>query len=61
MDHEAEPTMADEFRIARDELLRRAELDRDRDFLRERLRMMPQALMGLEVPITSLPWRTSEP
>jgi transposase-like protein len=48
-DHEGERTMADELRIAFEELLRKAELDRDCDFLREGVRVMTQALMELEV------------
>src|SRR5437660_2734643 len=41
--------MADELRIALEELLRKAGLDRDCDFLREGVQAMSQALMELEV------------
>src|ERR687884_1121209 len=41
--------MADELRIALAELLRKAELERDADFLREGVRVLSQALMELEV------------
>jgi putative transposase len=41
--------MADELRMALQELLRKAELDRDADFLREGVRVLAQALMELEV------------
>jgi putative transposase len=41
--------MADELRMALQELLRKAELDRDADFLREGVRILAQALMELEV------------
>ena len=42
-------TMADEYRMALLELLRKAEMDGDSDFLREGVRVMGQALMELEV------------
>jgi putative transposase len=48
-DREGERTMADEVRIAFEELLRKAALERDCDFLREGVRLMSQALMELEV------------
>jgi putative transposase len=41
--------MADEMRMALLELLRKAELERDADFLREGVRVLSQALMELEV------------
>jgi transposase-like protein len=41
--------MADELRMALQELLRKAELERDADFLREGVRVLSQALMELEV------------
>ena len=41
--------MADSLRIALMELLRKAELDRDTDFLREGVRLLSQTLMELEV------------
>ena len=41
--------MADDLKMALDELLRKAELERDADFLREGVRVMSQALMELEV------------
>jgi putative transposase len=41
--------MADEWRMALTELLRKAELERDADFLREGVRVLSQALMELEV------------
>ena len=41
--------MADELRIALEEVLRKAQLERDTDFLREGVRVMGQALMELEV------------
>src|SRR4030081_2368471 len=41
--------MADDLRIALQELLRKAELDSDVDFLREGVRVMAQQLMELEV------------
>jgi transposase-like protein len=41
--------MADELRMALDELLRKVELERDADFLREGVRVLSQALMELEV------------
>lgn len=41
--------MADELRMAREGLLRKAELDRDADFLRDGVRVLSQALMELEV------------
>jgi transposase-like protein len=41
--------MADELRMALAELLRKAELDHDVDFLREGVRVLSQALMELEV------------
>lgn len=42
-------TMADEYRMALEGLLRKAEMDGDADFLREGVRVMGQALMELEV------------
>src|SRR5687767_7940564 len=41
--------MADEMRMALRELLRKAELERDADFLREGVRVLSQALLELEV------------
>ncbi len=41
--------MADELRMALEEVLRKAQLERDADFLREGVRVMGQALMELEV------------
>jgi transposase-like protein len=41
--------MADDLRMARLELLRKAEVERDVDFLREGVRVLAQALMELEV------------
>jgi len=41
--------MADELRMALLELLRKAELERDADFLREGVRVLSQALLELEV------------
>ena len=41
--------MADELRMALAELLRKAELERDADFLREGVRVLSQALMELEI------------
>ena len=41
--------MADELRMALEELLRKAELERDADFLREGVGVLSQALMELEV------------
>ncbi len=41
--------MADELRIGLLELLRKAEMDRDADFLKEGVRVLSQALMELEV------------
>ena len=41
--------MADEVRMALAELLRKAELERDADFLREGVRVLSQALMELEI------------
>jgi transposase-like protein len=42
-------TMADDLRMALLELLRKAELEHDADFLREGVRVLSQALMELEV------------
>jgi transposase-like protein len=42
-------TMADELRIGLQELLRKAQVEHDTDFLRESVRTMSQALMELEV------------
>jgi len=42
-------TMADEYRMALEGLLRKAEMEGDADFLREGVRVMSQALMELEV------------
>jgi transposase-like protein len=41
--------MADDLRMARDELLRKAQLEQDVDFLREGARVLAQAVMELEV------------
>src|SRR5919199_2217929 len=41
--------MADELRMALEDLLRKAELERNADFLREGVRVLSQALMELEV------------
>lgn len=41
--------MADEMRMALQKLLRKAQLDRDADFLREGVRVLSQGLMELEV------------
>jgi putative transposase len=41
--------MADDLRMALSELLRKAELERDADFLRDGVRVLGQALMELEV------------
>ena len=41
--------MADELRMGLQELLRKAELDQDADFLRDGVRVLAQALMDLEV------------
>jgi putative transposase len=41
--------MADDLRMALTEVLRKAELDRDADFLREGVRVLSQALLELEV------------
>ena len=41
--------MADELRMALEEVLRKAQVERDADFLREGVRVMGQALMELEV------------
>jgi len=46
-------------RIALQELLRKAELDSDVDFLREGVRVMAQQLMELEVASTSAPRSTN--
>ena len=46
---EEDYTMADEYRMALEGLLRKAEMDGDADFLREGVRVMGQALMELEV------------
>jgi putative transposase len=46
---EEDYTMADEYRMALMELLRKAEMDGDTDFLREGVRVLSQALMELEV------------
>jgi Transposase and inactivated derivatives len=48
---EEEHTMADEYRMALLELLRKAEMEGDADFLREGVRVMGQALMELEVSL----------
>lgn len=42
-------TVATELRIALEELLRKAQMDRDADFLREGVRVLAQALMELEL------------
>jgi transposase-like protein len=42
-------TMADDFRMALTELLRKAEMETDTDFLRDGVRMLAQELMELEV------------
>jgi len=41
--------MADYLRMALEELVRRAQLDQDEDFLREGVRVLSQALMEIEV------------
>jgi transposase-like protein len=41
--------MADELRMALEDVLRKAELERDADFLREGVRVLSQALLELEV------------
>ena len=41
--------MADNLRMALEELLRKAQLDQDADFLREGVRVLSQALMEMEV------------
>jgi hypothetical protein len=41
--------MADELRIGLSELLRKAMIDQDADFLKEGLRVLSQALMEMEV------------
>jgi len=41
--------MADELRMALEELLRKAQMEEDADFLREGVRVLSQALMELEV------------
>jgi transposase-like protein len=41
--------MADELRMALEEVLRKAQVERDADFLRDGMRVMAQALMELEV------------
>lgn len=41
--------MADELRMALEDVLRKAQLDGDVDFLREGVRVLSQALMELEV------------
>jgi putative transposase len=46
---EKEHTMADEWSMALGELLRKAELEQDTDFLREGVRVLAQALMELEL------------
>jgi putative transposase len=48
-DGEEPTTMADELRMGLEELLRKAELDQDADFLRDGVRVLAQALMELEV------------
>ncbi|MBI4579038.1 MAG: hypothetical protein HY718_05005 [Planctomycetes bacterium] len=48
-DGEEPTTMADELRMGLQELLRKAELDQDADFLRDGVRVLAQALMELEV------------
>ena len=48
---EEDNTMADEYRMALLELLRKAEMEGDADFLREGVRVMGQALMELEVSL----------
>jgi putative transposase len=42
-------TMADELRIGLSELLRKAMIDQDTDFLKEGVRVLSQALMEMEV------------
>ena len=44
-----ETTVTDELRIGLQELLRKATIDRDADFLKEGVRVLSQALMELEV------------
>ena len=41
--------MADELRIGLSELLRKAQMERDADFLKEGVRVLAQALMEIEV------------
>jgi len=48
-EEESYTTMADEYRVALLELLRKVGIDGDADFLREGVRVMSQALMELEV------------
>ncbi len=57
---EEDDTMATDLRIALDELLHRAQMDRDADFLREGVRVLAQALMELEVTqhLGAECWRT---
>jgi putative transposase len=47
--HTMEDTMADDFRMALEELLRKAQLAGDVDFLREGVQVLAQAVMDLEV------------
>ena len=42
-------TMADDLRMALQEILRKAELEQDADFLREGVRLLAQQLMELEI------------
>jgi putative transposase len=44
-----ETTVADELRIGLSELLRKAMIDQDADFLKEGVRVLSQALMEMEV------------
>ena len=43
--------MTDELRIGLQELLRKAQIEHDTDFLRESVRNLTQALMELEVEV----------
>jgi transposase-like protein len=47
--HTMEDTMADDLRMALAELLRKAEMEQDADFLREGVRLLAQELMEMEV------------
>jgi len=47
--HTMEDTMADDFRMALEDLLRKAQMEGDVDFLRESVQVLAQAVMELEV------------